>query len=498
MRRHTLQSVAGGFLAGVACASVISLGVYFLSVCSIVAVILLCLHRIKAPRTRGVFILALWILCFGVGGYRFEIARHYRGEQLLLQQVGEKVQLRGRLVDEADQREFNTKYVVKIVQSGDLMISPTKILVTTNDISTLVYGTEVIVSGVLTSPQPFVTENGRTFDYTSYLRKDGIYFEVKKAELHTINPAQVSVRGILFSIKREVLSIMRKQIPEPESSLLAGLLVGAKQSLGESLRQDFIRTGTIHIVALSGYNVTIVAESIMRMLGMVLARTTSIFFGIGAIILFSIMTGAGATVVRASVMAILALVARATGRTNDIGRALLITAFLMVLWNPWTLVYDVSFQLSFLATLGLIYITPKVTPWFYWLPTRFGLREIVSATVATNIFTLPFILYTMGILSIVAIPVNLLVLPLIPLTMLAGFLVVVLGAVWHYLALPLSYLAFGLLWYELEIITRSAQLPFAAVTIPGFSFILLVLLYGLLYWFFFIYKATTRSVELDK
>jgi competence protein ComEC len=209
------------------------------------------------------------------------------------------------------------------------------------------------------------------------------------------------------------------------------------------------------------------------------------------------MTGAGATVVRASVMAILAIIARTTGRKEDIGRVLVVTAMLMCAWNPWTLVYDVSFQLSFIATIGLIFVTPKVEPWFFKLSEKFGIRSIVSATVATTITTLPFLLYKMGILSVVSLPVNLLVLPFVPSAMLFGFIAVMLGSISIVLALPVALLARFILGYILFLITGVAGFPFAKVVVPAFPFWMLLLLYFILWWYFWGRKILTKLNKYD-
>lgn len=144
-------------------------------------------------------------------------------------------------------------------------------------------------------------------------------------------------------------------------------MLGVKESLGEGLEEDFVDTGLVHIVVLSGYNVTIIAEAIIRTLSFV-SVMAGIYIGGIAIAVFAIMTGAGATIIRASIMAILALIARATGRRYEITRALFIAGFLMILENPYILLYDISFQLSFLATVGLIYLSPVFENIFKFFP----------------------------------------------------------------------------------------------------------------------------------
>jgi len=144
-------------------------------------------------------------------------------------------------------------------------------------------------------------------------------------------------------------------IPEPQVGLAEGLLLGVKQALGDELEVVFRKTGIIHIVVLSGYNVMLVVIFITYVLSYVLPYRARVPFGILAIVCFAVLVGLSATVVRASIMASLILFARATGRTYAVMRALCFAGVIMVLINPYLLVYDVGFQLSFLATLGLIF-----------------------------------------------------------------------------------------------------------------------------------------------
>jgi len=193
-------------------------------------------------------------------------------------------------------------------------------------------------------------------------------------------------------------------------------------------------------------------------------------------------------------MALLVLLARATGRTYVITRALFIAGFFMILHNPKILVFDSSFQLSFMATLGLIYLAPKIEQYFKLVPTKWQLREFATATVATQLFVLPMILYKMGDLSLVALPVNILVLAFIPITMLFGFLTGVVGFVSTLLSLPLAYVTFALLSYQLKIVEVFASFPYASLHIESFPLWLAVLfyaVYGLVIWRLYKRKSST-------
>ncbi|MEK7105890.1 MAG: ComEC/Rec2 family competence protein, partial [Patescibacteria group bacterium] len=124
----------------------------------------------------------------------------------------------------------------------------------------------------------------------------------------------------------------------------------------------------------------------------------------------------------------------------------------------------------------------KVIKWVRFLPVRFGFREVVATTIAATIAVLPILLHTTGILSIVSLPANILILPIIPLTMFASFLVGMTGFVATIVSIPFAYIAHLLLLYILSVIHFFAQLPFASVTVKSFPLVLVIILYALILW----------------
>ena len=162
----------------------------------------------------------------------------------------------------------------------------------------------------------------------------------------------------------------------------------------------------------------------------------------------------------------------------------------MVFFNPYVLAYDVSFQLSFIATVAVIFFAPKVEKYFLWITDKGKLRDIVSVTVAVYIFVLPFILYKMGNLSLVALPANILILAFIPITMGLGFFTSLAGLIWYPLSVPLGFISTLFLKYELGVVNFFAQLPFASFTIPNFPLIFVLLIYA-----YFIYKLFGKDIR---
>lgn len=390
--------------------------------------------------------------------------------------VGKAVILEGVVVNAPDIRLNSQRITInpKNQESNILAITPLNI-----DVS---YGDRVEVKGVLDTPENFQTSSGKEFNYIKYLSNQDIYFIIKNAEVRIISHGNRSkLISLLYSFRDSFMRNISDVINPPNSDLANGLVLGARGGFDNKMRDEFISTGTIHIVALSGYNVTIVAEGVMRVLGLIFSQTISIIFGIVIIILFILLAGASSTAIRAGIMAVIALFARVTGRTYDAGRALVVAGLLMVVYDPRTLT-DMSFQLSFIATFGVLFVTPKVINWIEFIPMRFGLRELVATTLGATIAVLPLLLYSTGILSIVSLPANILILPFIPITMLFVFITGVLGFISTVLSLPFAHLAHLLLSYILGMIHFFASLPFASVTIPYFPLIITIALYGLIAW----------------
>ncbi len=344
------------------------------------------------------------------------------------------------------------------------------------------YGDSIEVKGTLETPENFVTSSGKEFNYERYLANQDIYYIIKSTDIKVISHNNGSkVKAWLYIFRNSFMKNIEKVISPPESDLANGLLLGARGGFDTTTRDEFISTGTIHIIALSGYNVTIVAEGTMKVLGFIFAESMGIVLGMVVVVLFVLLGGATATAVRAGIMALIALFARKTGRTYDAGRALVIAALVMVAYDPRVLT-DISFQLSFIATFGILFVAPRVAPWFKFIPKAFGLRETVSTTIAVTITVLPILLYTTGILSIVSIPANILILPLIPLTMFASFIVGLLGYISPFIAIPFAYVAHLFLLYILSVIHFFASLSFASVTIQSFPLLVTIILYGCIVW----------------
>ncbi len=397
--------------------------------------------------------------------------------------VGKRVSVEGVVVNAPDVRLNNQRLTLKPTnqKSNILVIAPINVNVS--------YGDKIKVDGVLDTPENFQTEAGKEFNYIRYLANQDVYFIIKNADVEVLSHNNRSkLISLLYKFRNAFMENIESVVNTPNSDLANGLVLGVRGGFDNKTKNEFINTGTIHIVALSGYNVTIVAEGVMKALGLILSPISSILSGIVVIVLFILLAGASSTAIRAGIMASIALFARMTGRTYDAGRGLVVAGLLMVAYDP-RVVTDISFQLSFIATFGVLFITPKVMGWVKFIPMRFGFRELVATTLGATIAVLPLLLYSTGVLSIVSIPANILILPLIPLTMFFVFIAGVVGFFSTILSIPFAYIAHLLLSYILGMIHFFASLPFASFTISHFPLIITLVLYAFIVWWVFIKRS---------
>lgn len=393
-------SITFGFASGIVLEFFVSLPPLFFAALGIGALFFgFCIKNKKAKQIAlfgGLFLLAMLL-----GGSRLAASRP--DELLFAEVVGQKISVTG-IAEQPTIKSTGVQFVLD-TESG------VNISVSTSAGTDVRYGDKVTVAGLLEKPQNFTTDQGIEFDYISYLYKDDILYQMRHASAAIISRDNGNwIVAHLIPLKEKIIGSFQRVLPESDADLLAGLNLGEKSAIDKNLRNDLVATGTIHIIALSGYNVTIVANALRDLFVDILGfsvRFASVAGGI-CIIVFVVMTGMQSSAVRAGIMALIGLFARGGGQTYNALRALLFAGFLMLVWNPKYLVYDVSFQLSFLATLGIIFITPILEHAFRRVPKKilfvFPLRELMAVTLGAQIGVLPFILYRMGTLSLISLP----------------------------------------------------------------------------------------------
>ncbi len=379
---------------------------------------------------------------------------------------GKSHTLHGWIVYDPDVRPTQTRLIIAIDSIDETKQVSGRVLVTEyGGFPPHRYGEEVTVSGKLRLPE--VIEN---FDYPHYLELSGIRALVSRGSVKltvtaAVRPSEARtyrVFGVLYDLRKIIEDRIGVILPEPHASLLAGLLTGSRRGLPRHISDDFRTSGITHIIAISGYNITIILTLLSSALFWlpVKRRFWPLVLMVTA---FTIFVGAGAPVVRAAIMGIIGLLALQSERIAIPRLTILWTAFFMLLWNPMQIWYDASFQLSFLAVIGITELGPYLKTAFKKVPETFGIRQSLIATLAAQAGTLPVSILIFRQFSLISPVVNVLVAPLVPLAMLLGTISLLLSLLWMPFALVSGYVDWALLQAIIMIAHIGALIPFAAV-----------------------------------
>jgi competence protein ComEC len=302
------------------------------------------------------------------------------------------------------------------------------IVLSFSDLESFHLGDRLVVSGKFTLRENFTSDTGRIVQYRlmSYSKKiagDIRYPHVEQV-VHTHNH---SVWNMFVAIKKSFTTTLNQLFVAPASGLLSGIIIGDTSSLDNTLLDIFRAVGLIHIVVLSGYNITLVANFFIRMFAP-LGYYRRLVVAMVALVLFIAIVGISPTATRAGIMALCAFSARYFVRPYMVTRGIMLALVIMVWISPYAFLFDLSLQLSFLATIGIVYIFPLLQERYQTIAgSTFG--EILLQTIAVNSTTLPLIIYQMGIFSFISFPINIMVLGIIPWITMAGFFAVFMGMV---------------------------------------------------------------------
>ena len=428
---------------------------------------------------------ALLIIFFSIGSGVGIIRTMYsleREPSIVLRCSHERSTVTGTVSAEPDQRDasLRTQISVSMISCKQKIYETHEhIIASLPPHSDVEYGDHITITGTVTSPTVFETGGG-VFDYPDFLLAQNISATVDFAYIVSREHSHsFSFVKIILAYKKKFLEGEKAVLPEPASALASGVLIGDKRSVGPDLQKDFQRTSLTHILVLSGYNVTVVIDWLLVMLRFA-PRIVQSSGVMSVALVFIVLSGGASSAVRAVGMTTIALVARMYVRRFDALRALGIVGVIMVFLQPMILWYDPSFQLSFLATLGLIVYAPIISSFISFVPERFGVRELCSATIATCFFVSPYLLMTNGSLSIVAIPANMSVLISMPFVMVSSFVAGMAGMMFGSWGTVCALPAFFGLTYILDSTEWWSSVPFATISVSHVSIGLVSVWYALL------------------
>ncbi len=438
----------------------------------------------QEPSLRLIFICAA---ALGLGGMRYVLALPHIDPGHVAYYNEADVILTGLVVDEPVPRDTTTRLDVRVealtLAGGATRPVTGRVLVNVERFPIIRYGTRLRLIGQLDEPPVF-----DTFDYREYLSRQGVHSVMLLPEIEVLaEDAGNPVYQAIFAFKERAQVVVNRLIPEPQSALLSGILLGNEAGLDPALKAAFARTGMTHIIAISGFNISILAGMLVGVATPLVGRRRAPWFALVGIVLYTIMVGADASVVRAAIMGSIYLVgSRIMGRPTFAYASLFAAGILMTLWRPFSL-WDVGFQLSFAATLGLMLYADRFARWTQrrlaqrlpaptvtWLMGP--LSDTVMVTLAAQLSTLPLIMFYFGQISLVSLIANPLILPAQPGLMLTGGLATLLGLLSPIVAQPVAWIAWLFLSYSILLVRLLATVPFAAVPVQ-INLVVVALLY---------------------
>jgi len=435
---------------------------------------------------RSAALAGFFLLFFVFGAFWHQRSELEFSENELLKHNGQQAVLIG-IVDsepEIGEKTIRIKLKVKELQFGEESFYVSgNVLITCWRYPEYRYGDKLLVFGKMEAPPVF-----ETFNYRDYLKKDKIYSVVSFPEIKIAGSGYDNpVMEHLFAFKDGFRQISRQLVAMPQEGLLEALAFGDKNNISQEWKDKLNFTGTRHITAVSGMNITIIAFLIFSFaLSFGLWRQQAFYLTIFLLTLYILMTGASPSSVRAGIMGGFFLTAQHFGRLSAASRTIVFASTFMLFLNPLLLRLDVGFQLSFLAMMGLIYLQPILLNFFKKIPNFkfFPLKTTLAATLSAQIFTFPILVYNFGYIPLISPITNILIVPLLaPITILI-FIFGIAGIIFSPLGLILSWPSWIFLTYIVKIIEWFSKIPFASLILE-ISWIWLIISYlilGLVVW----------------
>jgi competence protein ComEC len=329
------------------------------------------------------------------------------------------------------------------------------------------------------------------FSYRDYLANQGIYSYIAYPASSLLQGGQGNpIYSVLYSFRQHALDVVYSLFPDPKASLIVGIVLGVQSGIPQKVQEAFRLTGTSHIIVISGFNITIIAGLFTFLFSRLLGRRKGAVVAAIGIIFYTLLVGANAAVLRAAFLGMLTLLGHQLGQRQVGLNSLAFIAAVMAFFTPAVL-WDVSFQLSFAATLGIMLYTEPFTHWFTDFAARFIPRnkadrlagpvgEYFLLTLAAQLTTLPLMIYYFKRLSLTALIANPLILPAQPPLMVLGGLSVLIGMLFRPLGQLLAWAAWPFTTYTIRMVEWLATIPHGSIPLGQVAFPLILAFYAVL------------------
>ena len=396
------------------------------------------------------FLFLIFVLSFLLGTFRSQkfLSQIENSKKQLLRE--KEIEIFG-FVDEIPECQEKTCQLVVRLEKEDK-----KVLVKTLKYPQYKYGDKLKIAGKITE-----INSSANYYYKNYLLEKKVLAEFDFPKIEKVGEGFGNfLKKILLNFREKFKEKVEEFLPSPQVWILEALIFGQDTKISKEWKEKLNLTGTRHIVAASGMNITILFQLVLNFaLAFSLWRQQAIFLSLFLIFLYVLMIGAPSSAVRAAIMGCLALIAQLFGRYSFGTRPLLFAATAMIFQNPLILIADVGFQLSFLAVLGLIFWKDFFQNLFKKIPNPkiYPLRDTLATTFSAQIFTFPLLLYNFGNFSLLSPLTNLIIVPLLPhltvLFLFFGILAMISWPIGWVFSLPV-YLILTLLCQSIDFFSK--------------------------------------------
>ena len=453
----------------------------------------------KSPKTPYPALILSTILFFALGASYYKISRPDLTDPNFIAShtdTGKPMVVVGVVSDFPDVRDNYVNLRVRVEElhpAGEFIHTAVQglLLAKIPPESDIHYGDQVVLRGLLNTPP-----TAEDFSYREYLARQEIYAYMPRTKISLLESGHGNpLLRIIYALKEKSLATIYRLWPDPEASLFAGILLGIESGIPVHVKQAFTNTGTSHIIAISGFNITIIAGLFATFFSRILNPRQGAIAATVGITLYTILVGADAAVLRAAIMGGLTLFAQQIGRRQSGLNAIAAASFFMAVFNP-QLPWDISFQLSLAATLGLILYADPLQQGFVKIAARYipykrakrlsqPVGEYILFTFAAQLTTFPITIYHFHRLSLTSFLTNPIILPVQPPIMTIGGLAVILGLIW----LPLGKLIAPIIWpftlFTIRVVEFFGKYQGGVLVFKDVGLLSVVLLFGVLFlWTF--------------
>ncbi len=349
------------------------------------------------------------------------------------------------------------------------------------------YGDRLLVTGQLQTP-PILDD----FDYQAYLARQGIHSLMRRVRVERVARGEgAAFWNALYGLRSRGSALLNRVLPEPAAALANGMTLGIESGIPPDVDEAFKATGTSHVIVISGSNIALFSGVLMGLASRVFGKRRAALPVIAVILAYVLLVGADSAALRAGIMGSLYVVALALGRGSTAFVSLFTASLIMTAVNPLAL-WDVGFQLSFMATLGLTLFAPTLQGRFErllmrWLPrqqmkpVQGFLNDALILTLAAQVTTLPLIVHYFGRLSVVSLAANFLILPVQPPILMGGIATLAAGLIWEPLGRVAAVIPWLFLTYTTAVVRLAASVPFASVDTGWLGRALALVYYAILF-----------------